>query len=145
MEERIKSRSRSSDRSSSWKIGLKIDPHETRRELDGKVSEEEEEGGFFVLPAEKTEDGGFFVLSAPKIESGGSFALRNRNIGESSPYIRRTPQTFEEVASLLPFDLRTILGCRRSKKGDSISDLRGRRSKIEDGVGSSFFGFGDRR
>ena len=102
-----KGRSRSSDRSSSWKMH----PQQTWRGLVGggvRRRRKRRRGGFFVLRAEKVGDG--FVLRAENVEDGphlrGSppiFVLRSRKIEEPSPI-------FEEVPHLRRSDTPPIFG-----------------------------------
>ena len=79
----VEGRLRSSDRSSRWKIGLKIQTTEELRGPGDGWSEgrgsEEEERRFFVLLAEMVEDG-----------REGVFVLRTRR-NKESPHLRRRP------------------------------------------------------
>ena len=97
--DKVEGRSRSSDQSSSWEIGLKIDPQKTRRGFVGRRRDpkmNKGEGSSFFRPR-RWKMGGLFVLLAPKIEDGGTFlVLRSRKIekpppSSKSPHLRRSP------------------------------------------------------
>ena len=125
----IEGRSRFSDRSSKWKIGLKIETSEEAREPGEGWSEgggsEEEEGGGWVLPAEKVEYGGwFFYLPAPKIEDRG---------GSSFFGAGRTKHPFAHLRRKLPPHLRRIPHLRSSApKMENKQHLRSSATKNEE-------------
>ena len=113
---RVESRSRSSDRSSSWKTGLKMDSQQTWRKLVGEGNSKKKKVGsssFFEprgwkMGGDFFEDGGRILRKCGGVLRSSGF--ENPSSKEDSPYLRS--------------DLRTILRGRRSKMASFFEPRR---------------------
>ena len=95
---RLEGQSRSSDRSSRWKIKLKI---QTSGDMKGPGEgwskggegrkEEEEGGGFLILPVEKVEDGRGSSFFRPRRSKTGGPSISGIGRSKKPPHLRRTP------------------------------------------------------